>query len=160
LRLESLESKPDGFAMLNALSSALFTLTLRVASESLQAPTGLLASAGHPRLFPAMSAMLQEPAKQWTLPMLAQLCNTSRATFMRHFETVLGRSATDLLADTCRPFLKSCPAPILASNALAVVGPMPRNCISLLLRASSRAISAIARSCRKRCRHTRHVQRP
>ncbi|MPW21291.1 helix-turn-helix domain-containing protein [Paraburkholderia sp. CNPSo 3157] len=99
MRLESLESKLGGFAMLNALSSALFTLTLRVASESLRAPTGLLALAGHPRLFPAMSAMLQEPAKQWTLPMLAQLCNMSRATFMRHFETMLGRSATDLLAD-------------------------------------------------------------
>ncbi len=99
MRLESLESKLGGFAMLNALSSALFTLTLRVASESLQAPTGLLALAGHPRLFPAMSAMLQEPAKQWTLPMLAQLCNMSRATFMRHFETVLGCSAIDLLAD-------------------------------------------------------------
>jgi AraC family transcriptional activator of mtrCDE len=99
MRLESLESKLGGFAMLNALSSALFTLTMRVASESSRAPTGLLALAGHPRLFPAMSAMLQAPAKQWTLPMLAQLCNMSRATFMRHFETVLGRSATDPLAD-------------------------------------------------------------
>jgi AraC family transcriptional activator of mtrCDE len=99
MRLESFESRLGGFAMLNALSSALFTLTLRVASESLQAPTGLLALAGHPRLSPAISAMLQAPAKQWTLPMLAQLCNMSRATFMRHFETVLGRSSTDLLTD-------------------------------------------------------------
>jgi AraC family transcriptional activator of mtrCDE len=99
MRLESTESRLGGFAMLNALSSALFTLTLRVASESLQAPTGLLALAGRPRLFPAISAMLEGPAKQWTLPMLAQLCNMSRATFIRHFETVLGRSATDLLAD-------------------------------------------------------------
>jgi AraC-like DNA-binding protein len=66
------------------------------------ARAGILADhkAGHPRLFPAMSAILQAPAKQWTLRMLAQLCNMSRATFMRHFETVLGRSATDLLADT------------------------------------------------------------
>lgn len=31
--------------------------------------------------------------------MLAQLDNMSRTTFMRHFETVLGRSATGLLAD-------------------------------------------------------------
>jgi AraC family transcriptional regulator, activator of mtrCDE len=99
MRLESFESRLGGFAMLNALSSALFTLALRVASKSLQAPAGLLALAGHPRLSPAISAMLQAPAKQWTLPMLAQLCSTSRATFMRHFETVLGRSATDLLAD-------------------------------------------------------------
>ena len=99
MRLESLASRHGGFAMLNALSSALFTLTLRVASESLHAPTGLLALAGHRRLSPAISAMLHEPAKPWTLPALAALCNMSRATFMRHFETALGRSATDLLTD-------------------------------------------------------------
>ncbi|MGN6668371.1 MAG: cupin domain-containing protein [Trinickia sp.] len=99
MRRESLESRLGGFAMLNALASALLTLALRVASESLQAPAGLLALAGHPRLFPAMTAMLQNPAKQWTIPMLAQICNMSRATFMRHFEAALGRSASELLAD-------------------------------------------------------------
>jgi AraC family transcriptional activator of mtrCDE len=99
MRRESLESRLGGFAMLNALASALLTLALRVASESLQAPAGLLALAGHPRLFPAMTAMLQNPAKQWTIPMLAQICNMSRATFMRHFESALGRSASELLAD-------------------------------------------------------------
>lgn len=99
MRLEASESRLGGFAMLNALSSALFTLALRAASASLQAPTGLLALAGHPRLAPAVSAILRDPAKQWTLPTLAQLCNMSRATFMRRFEAMLGRSATDLLTD-------------------------------------------------------------
>jgi AraC family transcriptional activator of mtrCDE len=74
-------------------------LTLRAASESRHAPTGLLALAANPRLAPAMSAMLQDPAKQWTLPELAQRCNMSRATFMRHFESGLGRSAHELLTD-------------------------------------------------------------
>jgi AraC family transcriptional activator of mtrCDE len=87
------------YAMLNALSSALFTLVLREASRSDRVPTGLLALAGHARLAPAISAMLTEPARAWTLPDLAALCSMSRATFMRHFQDTLGRSAIDFLID-------------------------------------------------------------
>ncbi|MGO8426015.1 hypothetical protein ACC772_38780, partial [Rhizobium ruizarguesonis] len=65
-------------------SSALFTLVLREASESEEAPEGLLALAGHPRLAPAIAAMLSDPAQPWKMPDLADLCGMSRATFMRH----------------------------------------------------------------------------
>ncbi|MEX3984852.1 cupin domain-containing protein [Paraburkholderia sp. EG287A] len=99
MRVESTGDKVGGYAILNALSSALFTLVLRAASESGQAPTGLLALAGHPRLAPAISAMLAEPARPWSLPELADLCSMSRATFMRHFQDKLGRSAIELLTD-------------------------------------------------------------
>ena len=85
--------------MLNAFSSALFTLALRLASEAAEAPAGLLALAGHPRLAPALTAMFQEPAHHWTLPELAHLCHMSRATLARHFQESLGRSAADLLLD-------------------------------------------------------------
>ncbi|HEY4318849.1 MAG TPA: AraC family transcriptional regulator [Herbaspirillum sp.] len=96
---ESVGDKPGRFAILNALTSALFTLTLRAASESEQAPAGLLALAGHPRLAPAISAMLAEPARPWNLPDLARLCSMSRATFMRQFQDKFGRSAIEMLAD-------------------------------------------------------------
>lgn len=99
MRAESACDKPGGYAMLNVLSSALFTLILRAASESEQAPAGLLALAGHPRLAPAISAMFAEPARPWNLPDLADLCSMSRATFMRHFQDKLGQSAADLLTD-------------------------------------------------------------
>jgi AraC family transcriptional activator of mtrCDE len=99
MRMESTGDKLGGYAMLNALSSALFTLVLRAASESEQAPTGLLALAGHPRLAPAISAMLADPVRPWSLPDLADLCNMSRATFMRHFQDKLGCSALELLTD-------------------------------------------------------------
>jgi len=99
MRMESAGDKPGGYAMLNALTSALFTLALRAASESEQAPTGLLALAGHPRLAPAISAMLADPTRPWNLPDLADLCSMSRATFMRHFQDKLGRSAIELLTD-------------------------------------------------------------
>src|SRR3546814_16555100 len=81
--------------MLDALTSALFTLVLRAASESAQAPAGLLALAGHPRLAPAISAMFADPARPWTLPALANLCSMSRATFLRPFQDKLGRSAAE-----------------------------------------------------------------
>jgi AraC family transcriptional activator of mtrCDE len=99
MRDESSGDKVGAHAILNALSSALFTLVLREASESEQAPAGLLALAGHPRLAPAISAMFADPARPWSLPELAALCSMSRATFMRHFQDKLGRSAIDLLTD-------------------------------------------------------------
>ncbi|MBP0622351.1 AraC family transcriptional regulator [Cupriavidus consociatus] len=99
MRMESSGDKLGGYAMLNALTSALFTLVLRAASESEQAPAGLLALVGHPRLSPAISAMFAEPARPWNLPDLADLCSMSRATFMRHFQDKLGRSAIELLTD-------------------------------------------------------------
>jgi AraC family transcriptional activator of mtrCDE len=99
MRMESGADSLGGRAMLNALSTALFALTLRLASESHEAPAGLLALAGYPRLAPALEALFREPAHPWTLPSLAQLCNMSRATFVRLFQEKLGRSASDLLTD-------------------------------------------------------------
>jgi AraC family transcriptional activator of mtrCDE len=99
MQAESASDKPGSNAILNALSSALFALVLRAAGESEQAPEGLLAMARHPRLAPAIAAMFADPTRQWTLPDLADLCGMSRATFMRHFQDNLGRSALDLLTD-------------------------------------------------------------
>lgn len=98
MRTESSANSLGGYAMLNALSAALFTLTLRMASESDEAPVGLLALAGHPRLAPALMAMFNDPTRPWTLPELATLCNMSRATLVRHFQEKVGRSANELLA--------------------------------------------------------------
>jgi len=88
-----------GRAMLDALSTALFALTLRFASASQEAPAGLLALAGYPRLAPALDAMFHDPGHAWTLPLLADKCNMSRATFFRLFREKLGMSASDLLTD-------------------------------------------------------------
>jgi len=99
MRMESANDRPGSNAILNALSTALFTLVLRAAGEPEQASTGLLALARHPRLVPAISAMLADPARSWALNELADICSMSRATFMRHFQDALGRSAADLLTD-------------------------------------------------------------
>jgi AraC family transcriptional activator of mtrCDE len=99
MRRESSAGNLGGYAMMNALSAALFALTLRVSAESDEAPTGLLAIAGHSRLSPALAAIFNDPARNWTLPELAGLCSMSRATLIRHFQDKVGRSPNDLLID-------------------------------------------------------------
>ncbi|MGY3617131.1 AraC family transcriptional regulator [Bradyrhizobium sp. USDA 10063] len=99
MRSESADGQLGGRAMLNALSTAMFALVLRLASETEDVPRGLLALAGHPRLAPAVAALFNEPARAWSLPDLARLCNMSRATLARQFQEKLGRSASDLLTD-------------------------------------------------------------
>jgi AraC family transcriptional regulator, activator of mtrCDE len=99
MRSETADDHLGGRAMLNALSTAMFALVLRLASETAAAPRGLLALAGHPRLAPAVAALFNEPARAWSLPELARLCNMSRATLARQFREKLGRSASDLLTD-------------------------------------------------------------
>jgi AraC family transcriptional regulator, activator of mtrCDE len=99
MRSETADDQLGGRAMLNALSTAMFALVLRLASETADAPRGLLALASHPRLAPAVAALFNEPARAWSLPELARLCNMSRATLARQFQEKLGRSASDLLTD-------------------------------------------------------------
>jgi AraC family transcriptional activator of mtrCDE len=99
MRGESAGDLLGGRAMLNALSTAMFALVLRLASEMDEAPRGFLALAAQPRLAPAVVALFNEPARAWSLPELARLCNMSRATLARQFQEKLGRSASDLLTD-------------------------------------------------------------
>jgi AraC family transcriptional activator of mtrCDE len=99
MRAESAGENLGAAALLNALSTALFAIALRLASEVTERPDGLLALAGNPRLGAALTALFNEPARAWTLPELAHRSNMSRATFIRHFQERLGRSASDLLTD-------------------------------------------------------------
>jgi len=99
MRDEALDAAPGSQSLIHHLSGALFALTLRYASEDDAPPRSLLALARRPRLQPAITAMFDEPGKPWTLPELAALCHMSRATFARHFEEALGRSAADVLTD-------------------------------------------------------------
>ncbi|MBC8740335.1 AraC family transcriptional regulator [Paraburkholderia sp. UCT31] len=99
MREESVDEGPGSEALVNHLSAALFALTLRFASGGAQPPHGLLALAARPRLQPAITAMFDAPEKPLTLDQLGTLCNMSRATFVRQFQEVIGRSATDMLTD-------------------------------------------------------------
>src|SRR5690349_13116252 len=61
MRAESATENLGGLAMLNALSTALFAITLRLASQVTEPPDGLLALAGNQRLVPALPALFNEP---------------------------------------------------------------------------------------------------
>ena len=99
MRIESADEYLGGRAMLNTLSTAMFALAMRLASEAKETPAGLLALAGYPRLAPALTALFDNPAHSWSLPELARLCHMSRATFVRHFQERLGRSASEFLTE-------------------------------------------------------------
>lgn len=96
---EAIEHGPGSESMMNHMSGALFSMTLRMASESDEPPTGLLRLAKRPRLQPAFTAMFENYSKAWTMAELAALCLMSRATFARQFAEAAGRSANDLLVE-------------------------------------------------------------
>jgi AraC family transcriptional regulator, activator of mtrCDE len=99
MREETDEQGPGGQSLLNHLSGALFALTLRFASQSETNNKGFLMLAQRPRLQPALSAIFQRYNEEWSLLSLASLCNLSRATFVRHFDEALGKSAMDFLTE-------------------------------------------------------------
>ncbi|CAM2157278.1 AraC family transcriptional regulator, activator of mtrCDE [Pararobbsia alpina] len=97
MREEALEQSAGSNALVNHLSAALFGLTLRFAGESGQNGYGVLALSQQPRLQAALTAMFDDPGRAWTQDELAALCHMSRATFARHFNDAMGKSANDLL---------------------------------------------------------------
>lgn len=99
MREEALEEGPGSAAVIGHLSAALFALALRHASRAHSAPRGVLALARHARLQPALMAMFDRPEHGWTLPELAALCHLSRATLLRQFQEVAGRSPAGLLLE-------------------------------------------------------------
>ena len=74
-------------------------LSMRLASEADDAPTGLLALASHPRLAPtpALGALFNEPAKAWSLPGLRASATCPAQHLARQFQAKLGRTASELL---------------------------------------------------------------
>lgn len=96
---EAIEHGPGSESMMNHMSGALFGMTLRLASEGAEPPTGLLRLAQRPKLQPAFTAMFEDYSKAWTMAELAALCLMSRATFARQFGEAVGRSANDLLVE-------------------------------------------------------------
>ena len=97
LRNEADANHAGGQFMVNALTSALFTLVLR--AHLLQSPQheGTLALLSDKRVGRAWQAMLDDPAHEWTIDALAERASMSRATFMRAFGKLSGSSPWTLL---------------------------------------------------------------
>jgi AraC family transcriptional activator of mtrCDE len=97
LRSEADGNQAGGQFMVNALTSALFTLVLRAHLQQSPQSEGSLALLGDKRLGRAWQAMLQDPAHEWTIEALAERASMSRATFMRAFAKLAGNSPWTLL---------------------------------------------------------------
>lgn len=94
-------AEPGAASIVSSLSGVLFALALRAYVKQ-RGPLGrhlggLLGLLAHPRLAASLNAMLSRPGEAWTAEQLAALCHVSRATFMREFKAVTGRSPLDVL---------------------------------------------------------------
>jgi AraC family transcriptional activator of mtrCDE len=101
MRSEAADDHLGGRAMLNALSTSMFALVLRLANEAEDAPRGLLVLASHPRLAPAVAALFNDPARIVTARArrpVQQVTGHARASIPGE-----GRSASDLLTATRMP---------------------------------------------------------
>ncbi|HTV86439.1 MAG TPA: AraC family transcriptional regulator [Dyella sp.] len=85
MRNESADPKPGSAALIDELSSALFTLLLRRLMAEEQLTGTVLALLADPRMSRAVEAVLLDPAQAWTVGTLAERAHVSRATFARRF---------------------------------------------------------------------------
>jgi len=97
LRAEADGNQAGARFLVDALSSALFTLILRVYLRDHAPASGTLALLSDKRLGRAWQAMLEDLAHEWTIDALAERANMSRATFTRQFTQVAGESPWALL---------------------------------------------------------------
>lgn len=90
MRSESADPKPGGAAVIDELSTALFTLLLRHLIATEQLSGNVLALLADARMSRAVEAVLSRPADPWTVGTLAEHAHVSRATFARRFAELGG----------------------------------------------------------------------
>jgi AraC family transcriptional activator of mtrCDE len=97
---EELEGARAGaVAIATDLASALFVMVVRWHLERAGEAGGLLGLLAHPRLGRAVAAMVQDPARAWTLDELADRANASRASLVRMFRRMAGRAPLEFLVE-------------------------------------------------------------
>ena len=97
LRGEADANQAGGQVIVNALTSALFALVLRAHVQHQPQASGTLALLQDKRLGRAWQAILDDPARNWSIEELAEQASMSRATFMRAFSKLCGISPWVLL---------------------------------------------------------------
>lgn len=82
---DELESaRPGAPAIAQDAASALLVMVVRVHVETARESESLLALLGHPQAGRVVAAMVEKPARPWTLDEMAGLANTSRASLVRN----------------------------------------------------------------------------
>ncbi|NMU90488.1 AraC family transcriptional regulator, partial [Achromobacter ruhlandii] len=97
MRAEAGQPRLGGAAIINQLSTALFTLVLRALVHDGRQTRGLLALRADPTLAPAVHTMRRSPCEPWTLATLAQRCHSSPPPFARQLLPPTGLTPLPLL---------------------------------------------------------------
>jgi AraC family transcriptional regulator, activator of mtrCDE len=97
---EELDSNETGCTIIATnLATALFVMMLREHLKEVPPASGLLALLTHRSTSHAVLAMLREPAREWTLDLLAKASSASRATLVRSFRKVAGLAPLAFLTE-------------------------------------------------------------
>src|ERR1700674_5006157 len=78
-------ARPGAEAIATDLASALFVMVVRAYLDREGRDSGLLAMLAHRQVGRAVAAMVNDPARSWTLDELASCANASRASLVRMF---------------------------------------------------------------------------
>jgi AraC family transcriptional activator of mtrCDE len=97
MRDEAAQRQPGALAIVTALSHALLALALRIHGEQQGAAANVLTLLTDARLRVSVNAMLNEPARAWTIAELGDLAAMSRATYARHFQSKAGTTVGEFL---------------------------------------------------------------
>lgn len=119
---EELEEARDGAeAIATDLASALFIMVVRLHLEQAGRQRGVLALLAHPQAGRAVAAMLEDPAKRWSLDALAWRAHVSRASLVRLFRRLVRQAPLEFLAalrlDLARGKLAASALPVAAIAA-------------------------------------------
>jgi AraC family transcriptional regulator, activator of mtrCDE len=113
--------RPGSSAVAADLASALLVMVVRTYLETERAPDGLLSLLSHAQAGRAVAAMLDDPARPWTLDELADCANASRATLVRMFRKMAQVSPlaflTELRLDLAKRKLHASNLPLAAIGA-------------------------------------------
>jgi AraC family transcriptional activator of mtrCDE len=94
-----LEDDRVGAALVaTSLAFGVMVIILRTHLSAVGSRQGVLALLERPQTARALSSMLNEPAKAWTLDDLVKCANTSRATLVRHFQATVNMAPLAFLA--------------------------------------------------------------
>lgn len=97
IRMEARHNEQGALQVVTALSNALFAITMRAYMQQGNQDAGVLALLADSRLGASTRAMLEDPARPWTVDSLAEFSAMSRATYARAFGKKAGMTPWEFL---------------------------------------------------------------
>ncbi len=117
IRDELTGAGPGARAISTDLASALLVMALRIHVQRNAVQDGLLRLLTHRQAARAVNAMIDDPARDWSLDEIASLAGASRATLVRDFRRLAGVAPLSFLAElrlgTARHLLATTDRPLI-----------------------------------------------